>query len=856
MPPSGARFVPDIGPQHARIVIVGEAPGKAENAQGQPFVGPAGWKLNEWLGQAGLRREDCYITNTYPYQPPGNKLLAIPATERAHWIAALHERLGQLTGPHVIVPTGDTALKALTGRTNGILANRGFIATYTTAQGRVVKAIPTIHPAAIFRTPYWERRCLLDWRRIAREAMTPEVALPQWEHVVTPTLSDLAAYYDDVRRKADTLSIDIETYGGQVSCVGFAYSGTFSVTVPTRVGDWPSRADYDAAWAIIKAICALPVPKVLQNGFYDWYWLADFGVVPVNWEWDCLALHHALDAADDHGLSYMASIELRMPPWKHIPKDADARLRFPSDAVAIRTYNGIDNCVQWALADKFAARLGPRLPFYFQHYRDLFLPLLDLMRHGISTNPTVRQEMGVTLRQDCETIQGQLSAIAGTDLRGAKNKKREAAGKMRDLSNIKLMKLFYDQWRFPPAVRRRANGTSTRTLDEIAVRRALELLDAHPERWVLETLQGMQQACHCVLDHRHKKKLGEFLEEKRFDADHRLRSSYGFSPETGRLSSSKNPKWNGANAQNQSREIRRIFIPDRGRIFVEADLSQAEDRIVKVLTASLLSYGSRRDELLWRARAQPHENDEHKRAAMAIFGIPQDRVDARQRYFGKRARHGANYDMHGRRFSDELLKEDVVITPEEGERMIQAVIDRDTPEVRGWHMEIRKRLMRDRQLSNDWGRELDFTYDRLDDETYRRGYAFIPQSSVPAILNQYGFRPLWEAIRAGAIDAAINQNGHDSLLISADPNVDTVWTLIHFLRQSLERSRTYWGVALTIPVEFKVGLNWSFTPGRTFKQAPSRDEIGDAIATLLKEPHHEHAPLSAAAEQRARRSQP
>lgn len=65
--------VPGNGNPNAKIVFVGEAPGKSEDAQGIPFVGAAGKFLNEMLGEIGMKREDIYITNIVKYRPPNNR---------------------------------------------------------------------------------------------------------------------------------------------------------------------------------------------------------------------------------------------------------------------------------------------------------------------------------------------------------------------------------------------------------------------------------------------------------------------------------------------------------------------------------------------------------------------------------------------------------------------------------------------------------------------------------------------------------------------------------------------------------------------------------------------------------------
>src|SRR5258708_27048233 len=145
-----ANLVRDEGRLDARLVVIGEAPGANESATGRPFVGAAGFKLTEWMRAVGLQRTDAYWTNVYPYQPPGNDITTVPKGELQTWIEALHDRLTHLTDPWVIIPLGNTALAALTGK-RGITKHRGSIYSYEDRRGRTIKVIPTIHPAAFFR---------------------------------------------------------------------------------------------------------------------------------------------------------------------------------------------------------------------------------------------------------------------------------------------------------------------------------------------------------------------------------------------------------------------------------------------------------------------------------------------------------------------------------------------------------------------------------------------------------------------------------------------------------------------------------------------------------------------------------
>ena len=148
-----------------------------------------------------------------------------------------------------------------------------------------------------------------------------------------------------------------------------------------------------------------------------------------------------------------------------------------------------------------------------------------------------------------------------------------------------------------------------------------------------------------------------------------------------------------------------------------------------------------------------------------------------------------------------------------------------------YQREIRKRILAERRLVNAWGRDLSFEWVRLDDDAYRRGYAFLPQSSIPPILNQCGHVPLYHWLMARGGQAKIVQNGHDSLLISTPPA--EAWAIADFLHTALAHSVDYWGVPLTIPVEMKVGRDWSFVGGHEWKRWPTREEFEATVQGLV-----------------------
>lgn len=128
------------GNPHARILVIGEAPGKNEDAQGEPFVGAAGKFLNELLEEAGLSREDIFIANVLKCRPPANR------NPQSHEITACAPFLRAQTkiiDPDVIVTLGNFATQFILRTTTGITALRGN----PQEAGRFL-VFPTFHPAA------------------------------------------------------------------------------------------------------------------------------------------------------------------------------------------------------------------------------------------------------------------------------------------------------------------------------------------------------------------------------------------------------------------------------------------------------------------------------------------------------------------------------------------------------------------------------------------------------------------------------------------------------------------------------------------------------------------------------------
>ena len=159
---SRTRTVPGEGPANARIVLVGEAPGREEDRRGKPFVGAAGRVLDEALLRAGLSRGDVFITNVVKCRPPRNRR---PSRDEADACDAYLAGQIEAVRPRVIVAMGQTAARALLGPGTALSKVRG---RWRRVLG--TPALTTYHPAAILYNRRLSRTLAADLARARRRA--------------------------------------------------------------------------------------------------------------------------------------------------------------------------------------------------------------------------------------------------------------------------------------------------------------------------------------------------------------------------------------------------------------------------------------------------------------------------------------------------------------------------------------------------------------------------------------------------------------------------------------------------------------------------------------------------------------
>lgn len=161
---TATRLVFADGNPQARIMFVGEAPGRDEDIEGLPFVGRSGKLLDRMIAAIGLDRSNAYIANVIPWRPPGNRT---PTPQETQICLPFIQRQIELVNPDVLVTLGNPSTQTLLQTREGIMRTRGKWLNYDTGT-RTIRAIATFHPAYLLRSPSYKRMSWLDLRAVAK----------------------------------------------------------------------------------------------------------------------------------------------------------------------------------------------------------------------------------------------------------------------------------------------------------------------------------------------------------------------------------------------------------------------------------------------------------------------------------------------------------------------------------------------------------------------------------------------------------------------------------------------------------------------------------------------------------------
>jgi DNA polymerase I-like protein with 3'-5' exonuclease and polymerase domains/uracil-DNA glycosylase len=720
-------------------MLVGEAPGEREVLQREPFVGASGNELNRMLHEAGIMRSECFITNVCRERPPDNDISKWVVDRKTspdpdyhlyqgRWIhpyvAAGIDNLQrelELVQPKVVVAFGNVSLWALTGKW-GIKSWRG--STLDLAGGR--KLIPAYHPAYILRD--WSARQITvqDLRRVrAASEITEGDSGPGYNFVIRPSFDKALATLQWLRTLVESgptkLAADIETRGGHIACIGFAWSNTEAICIPFMSverpdGYWSLEEEAIIVAAIVNLICHPQCEVVGQNFIYDSQYIYRYwGVVP-NLVRDTMLGQHAQFVGLPKGLDYISSMYCKEHVyWKDDGKHWDPRIHSETQywvyncTDCVRTYEA-DTGIQASIA-----KLGLREQHDFQ--MAMVLPVLEAMIRGVRIDKARRSEFSMELVEEITAREAWFERVLGH--------------KLNPRSPKQMQKLFYEDFAQKIIINRKSKSVTCDddALQTIATREPI-----------------LRPLVNKISEHRSLGVYHSTFVEAKLDTDGRTRCSYNIAgTETLRLSSSKNAFDSGLNLQNipeggsKAQEednplvlpnVRTLFIPDEGFTFFNADLDRADLQVV-----------------VW-------ESDDDELRGMLLEGVDIHAENARllgiSRKLAKGWVHGTNYGGGARTMAIACS-----ISVAQAEYMRNRWFAAH-PGIHAWHKRVENDLRTKRFVQNPFGYRR-YYFDRVEG-LLPEALAWIPQSTVALVINK-----IWLKLSQEVRDVQVLLQVHDSL---------------------------------------------------------------------------------------------
>lgn len=556
------------GPHAAKVLIVGEAWGASEHGARQPFVGMAGTELTRMLTEAGIRREECLLTNVVHAQPPGNEFthFLFPTSDKKLSLGLykdLYPRPVLLDGvknlqllietvkPKLIIGCGNIPLWALTSHATvsssagykvpgGIMNWRGSQTFYHTPTG-AIPYLPIIHPAAILRS--WDLRSITihDLRRAANYLsgkLTWTAPGFSYDHFPSydRVMCVLDALLQEVEKAPLEIVVDIETYRRQhIVCIGLATS-THTICTPffwfDELGQLVEHFTPEQETTVCgshKRLLEHPNARVIgQNLIYDYQFILRRLGIKLRMHADTMCMHHLCFPGTPKSLEYLASLYCQhYLYWKDESQDWAGK----GDPNDLFLYNCKDTKATLEIYHTLTSvieKMNKGEQWEFQ--KEQWHLAADMMLRGVRYNKPIADKMRLELQQAAHELETWLLAAMPDDL-------QYAAGGSPWYDSPKLtQQIFYTYLGFPPILHKK---TKQPTANYEAL---VSLAKRHP--WIAPITSRLEQlrSIQVFLSH--------FFDIK-LSPDTRLRTNFNISgTETFRWSSSSTAFDEGTNLQN------------------------------------------------------------------------------------------------------------------------------------------------------------------------------------------------------------------------------------------------------------------------------------------------------------------
>ena len=825
----GSKTIANRVGRKKEILFVGEAGGMQEELNGICFIGSAGKFLMSCLRDRTIDIciEDANFDNVFNRRPHNNKVEHFFSSKETVYkslsttgemlLAQFKKRVVGLS-PNLIVALGETAMFYLTGKSK-VTDHRGSM--YPCLFDSSIKVLCTFHPAHILYSQeaavslLGEKKkeamnalplFLLDLQKAKREMSFRELLVTNYNFDISLSSLEIIKKLNSI--KEGIIGIDIETIFRDHKVILWLLSIATSKEEAFTIRFLKNRVSplysVEEEALIIKALSDLflrsSVKKVFHNGNrYDLQVLFDiYGLRLAEGTYeDSMWAFHATFPSLPKSLQVVTSLLTHTPYYKGEGASKNKYSTDSTEAVycckdaccSLESYsNALDLARRYETYNTNKETPHIKNSGYVRSMNNME-SLLYMQSRGVKVDLAERERLYASISEQMSEIENKMEALIGESLvtKGGGSVLRSP----KELSRILYRKLGLSQ---------QISTLSKRlTTDKTALTK-LSIL--HPDNEFLALLRK----------HRNLSVLLSTFITMKLSPSNRMHTSYGYT-NTWRLTSSVHPMGYGGNMQNlpksNGKYIRRILIPDEGKIFVVADLSQAEARVVsweakdEKAIDDFLSGG----DVHWLAAVDMlpflkgfNYSDSTKNTVVKEpdTGHALTLNDARN--IAKIAVHGGNY-LGGAGMIQKALLRLEILRPITYCRDLIIKRLNSRPAIKIWHKKIWDKLNLDNTIISSFGRKRLF-FGKIDNAAHRVACAFSPQNTVGEILES-GIASIHKKQ-----NDLILMNIHDEVVCQCDDNEASVRKTASIINEALSIPLLINGRELIIPVDISIGHNY------------------------------------------------
>ena len=761
-------IVPPVGNEQAELVIVGESPGAEEVKRGIPFCGASGELLAlylrdnlfpEELGQIKsfeeflvAREKVCYITNACLCE------LKKPTKEAAEYCKERLRRELRKLRPKLVLALGAQALEFVVGEEK-ITEYRGFV--LDTDFGRV---LPTFHPAYVLRVPEMEEVFAKDLAK-ARSVLQGRFEYEGYDTIVlesTPAIEWLLSEVSKLTEK-HLLAIDLETTGfsfirDSIICASLSFDGKVGYVIPNGT---PLFSE------VMREILSCPARKTGANLKFDLKFLKRLGVEIKNMYFDVTCAQHVLNENLPLDLTSLTSLYTNLPKYdaelSKYRKEVKSYAEIPRDVLyeyasgdAVATFRVTEVLEKMIKSDPGHSRL----------FWEVVLPaakaFVEVEYHGMKVDRERISALTHQLQGEIRELETELYEVVGEEFNWRSTKQ--------------LQRVLFEKLGLP-VLRSTAKGAASTNEETLR-----ELAPYHEAVRILLKLRKRNKILTTYLAGG-KGGIYRFVEE-----DGRVHPDFNINGTvTGRTSCTDPPL-----QTIPKTAVRSIFVAPPGYKLIEADLSQAELRV--------MAYLSQCQKMI---TAFKEGADFHRMTASSVFKKPFEKVTDKERKMAKFIVFGLIYGRGAKSIAEQFD-----ISEEEARDLLDRFF-RSYPEIRRAMDYFVETAKSKRVLRNLFGRTRRFGQNCPFFPAWERQALNFPIQSVVADHVNQSMAILVQLFKKANLDAHVVLNVHDALFVECKEEiVDTVAKVVKVVMERPVAGK------FVIPVDITIGDQWGSKEGK------------------------------------------